>query len=339
MPSTGQSGDFYLYTKGQRDLERGKTSKVICLVLCLGLAACNKESESTHVQPENKSETHVTSSHYRDGTNRGKTYTDRGSYKVDASHTSTGFSEKINFLILHYTSENASESLRLLTKSGKVGSHYLILEKPEIQEGKPVVLQLVPEAKSAWHAGVGYWRGQDRFNDQSIGVEIVNPGYTEDDQKRKTWYAYPQTQTRAVIALAKDVIERYGIKPEHVIGHSDLAPLRKFDPGPKFPWKQLAQEGIGAWPDDEDVRSFLAGRRPYASVNVRSIQNILRRYGYTIPQTGRLDKNTQRVISAFQAHFRPENIEGKPDAQTEAIARALVKKYGHDPSIRSSKKR
>lgn len=132
----------------------------------------------------------------------------------------------------------------------------------------------------------------------------------------------------ALIALTKDIIQRYQITPDNVLGHSDIAPLRKQDPDKLFPWERLAAAGIGAWPDPLTVIHYLAGRAPDAPADVSVIQSLLKRYGYDqIPQNGVLDEDTQKTISAFQMHFRPRDISGHADAETEAIAHALVDKY------------
>ena len=128
-------------------------------------------------------------------------------------------------------------------------------------------------------------------------------------------------------SLAKDIIQRYGITPYNVLGHSDVAPTRKVDPGPLFPWQQLAEQGIGAWPDKQTVQHYLAGRSFAAAGSVSKIQADLASYGYTIPQTGVNDAATRQAISVFQMHFRPSNYTGVADAETEAIAAALVAKY------------
>ncbi|MGV3346495.1 N-acetylmuramoyl-L-alanine amidase [Enterobacteriaceae bacterium LUAb1] len=248
-------------------------------------------------------------------------------YSVNRTFTAVGKNERIQFLIMHYTSMNDRHSLERLTK-GPVSIHYLIPEEPELKHHQPVVLQLVDENQRAWHAGISYWNGRTNLNDTSVGIEIVNPGYTDDMLGRRTWYPYHKAQIAAVAALAKDIIQRYQIRPDNVLGHSDVAPLRKQDPGKLFPWKQLASMGIGAWPDQSAVKKYLAGRVSSDPANVNVIQALLKRYGYDqIPQHGTLDEETRKILSAFQMHFRPDNICGNADAETEAIARALVEKY------------
>lgn len=250
---------------------------------------------------------------------------DRGAYLADSAVSSNSQDERIRFLVMHYTAADDQESLRLLTQ-GQVSAHYLVHSSPEINRGKPVARQLVAEEKRAWHAGESHWQGRNNINDTSVGIEIVNLGFREE-AGGKTWYPFNEEQIELVALLARDIIHRYGISPANVVAHSDIAPLRKNDPGPCFPWRQLALRGIGAWPDRESVERYLAGRAHDEPAPVAKIQQALARYGYSIPENGLADDKTRRVISAFQMHFRPEDISGTPDAQTEAIAMALVEKY------------
>lgn len=257
---------------------------------------------------------------------------DRGNYYIDKSFSSISQDDRVKFLIFHYTAVNDARSLQILTQA-KVSAHYLIPEIPKTKSGKPVMFNLVPEDKRAWHAGLSNWNGRLNLNDSSIGIEIVNKGFTEDMLGNKFWYPFNEQQISAIIVLAQDIIKRYNITPDNVLAHSDIAPLRKYDPGKNFPWKRLAELGIGAWPEKMTVKKYLAGRSPYAPASVSVIQKYLQKYGYDkIPQSGELDEETRRTISAFQLHFRPANISGNADAETEAIARALVEKYRNQSS-------
>lgn len=251
---------------------------------------------------------------------------DRGDYYVDNTIASQNHDSRVKFLIMHYTVDNEEKALEHLTK-GAVSSHYLVSQQPKKSHGKPVITQLVPEERRAWHAGISNWQNRTNLNDSSIGIEIVNTGFTDNNGVR-TWYPYTDEQIKAVALLAKDIIQRHEIKPQYVLGHSDIAPARKQDPGKLFPWQKLAEQGIGAWPDEATVTKYLAGRSPAAAGNMLTIQQTLKKYGYdTIPQTGVSDEATRTVISAFQMHFRPSDISGRADAETEAIAKALVEKY------------
>lgn len=255
----------------------------------------------------------------------------RNGFYVNRSFNAIGQNDRVRFLVMHYTALDDSRSLQALTKN-QVSAHYLIPREPETLDGKPVVLQLVDESRRAWHAGVSNWNGRVNLNDTSIGIEIVNPGYTDNMLGDRTWYPYTEKQIAAITLLAKDIVERYQIAPDNVLGHSDIAPLRKQDPGKLFPWARLAAAGIGAWPDQSTVGKYLAGRSPDAPADVSILQALLKQYGYDqIPQTGMLDESTRETIAAFQMHFRPGDIRGNADAETEAIARALVEKYRSSP--------
>ena len=253
------------------------------------------------------------------------TMVDRGSYVADTHYHARSADSRIRFLVLHYTEGDERTSLEELTQEN-VSAHYLVPEHPPLRDGKPVVLQLVPEALRAWHAGVSEWQGTTELNAASIGIENVNSGPHETPQGTE-WAPWPPDQVAAIIALSKDIVTRYGIPPTRVVGHSDIAPQRKIDPGPLFPWKQLYAAGVGAWPDDATVKADLAGRAPDAPADVLGLQTKLARYGYDVATDGVLDARTRRVFAAFQMHFRPRDYSGTPDAETDAIAQALLDKY------------
>ncbi|MGP1933057.1 MAG: N-acetylmuramoyl-L-alanine amidase [Arsenophonus sp. ET-YP4-MAG3] len=256
-----------------------------------------------------------------------KVIVDKGDYYIDKSLLSISQNDRIKFLIFHYTAVDDADSLQLLTQA-QVSAHYLIPLIPKIKNNKPIIYNFVPENRRAWHTGVSNWGARVNLNDSSIGIEIVNKGFIKDILGSKIWYQFNEQQISAIIILAKDIIKRYNISPDNVLAHSDIAPLRKYDPGKFFPWENLYKNGIGAWPDEILVKKYLAGRSPYEPVNVLNIQKNLNRYGYNqIPQSGKFDEKTRKMISAFQLHFRPTEISGNPDAETEAIARALIEKY------------
>ncbi|MFJ4375714.1 N-acetylmuramoyl-L-alanine amidase [Pseudomonas japonica] len=235
--------------------------------------------------------------------------------RVDRSHTSVNQDSRIQFVILHYTNASLERSLALLTH-GEVSSHYLIGDDRDA-----TVYQLVDENRRAWHAGDSQWEGRTWLNSTSIGIEIVNPGYT-DTPTGRVWHPYSEAQVQSLILLLKDIAQRNAIQPRHIIGHSDIAPLRKLDPGPMFPWKRLADEGLGIWPDARAV----AQQQARFAVNPPSItwyQQQLARFGYAIEQTGVYDVATRHVIAAFQMRFRPQRFDGQPDAQTAAMLQVL----------------
>jgi N-acetylmuramoyl-L-alanine amidase len=209
----------------------------------------------------------------------------------------------IDTLILHYTGmPSAAAALeRLCDPAAKVSAHYLIDE-----DG--AVIALVPEAARAWHAGVSAWQGEPGLNDRSIGIELVNPGHEWG------YRAFPGAQYQACIALCQAIVRRWPIPPRRVLGHSDVAPERKEDPGELFDWRRLAEAGIGLWPADGQ-----GDPRPVAR-----LQEGLARFGYAVPTHGRLDDATRLVITAFQRHFRPERVDGEADPATLARLDGLL---------------
>jgi N-acetylmuramoyl-L-alanine amidase len=211
----------------------------------------------------------------------------------------------IDMLILHYTGmQTAAEALdRLASPDSQVSAHYLIDEDGTLW-------RLVPEARRAWHAGVSCWGGKRDINDRSIGIELVNPGHEFG------YRDFPEAQMAALEALCRDILKRHPIPPRHVLGHSDVAPQRKADPGERFDWRRLAQQGIGVWPDEAP--------RAVAPGDIAGLQCRLATIGYETPQSGVLDAATRQVIIAFQRHFRAARCDGTPDAETAALIAALA---------------
>nr|WP_310616231.1 N-acetylmuramoyl-L-alanine amidase [Pantoea cypripedii] len=249
----------------------------------------------------------------------------RHGYWVDTAHPAQGARPRIKVIVIHYTAEDFPSSLATLTDR-EVSAHYLIPTQPPQQQGQGVVWQLVPESQLAWHAGPSFWRGATRINDTSIGIELVNSGY----QRTLTglrWQPFTPMQITALEALVKDISARYDIPPENVVGHSDIAPQRKQDPGPLFPWRQLALAGLGAWPDDTTVQRYLGNEAADAPVDQNELLDALQRYGYDVAAAS-TPAMQRKVIAAFQMHFRPRDYRGLADAETLAIARALLAKYG-----------
>ncbi|MDS1140943.1 N-acetylmuramoyl-L-alanine amidase [Pusillimonas sp. SM2304] len=235
-----------------------------------------------------------------------------GKLDIDRSIQAKSQNSRVEFVVLHYTSADNEASLKILSERN-VSSHYLVTNEP-----RPHVYLLVDESRRAWHAGASEWYGRSDMNSGSIGIEIVNQGRQGD-----AWAPYEPVQMQVVAALLKDIIRRHQIKPHNIVGHSDIAPQRKIDPGPLFPWKQLAEQGIGRWYDENAARlheqAFLSQGMP----DMVWVQTALRRLGYTVPDSGELDKATQNVIAAFQMHYRPARHDGMPDAQTLAIMKSL----------------
>jgi len=250
-------------------------------------------------------------------------------YQISTRHQSANQSERIAFLILHYTDEDIENSLRLLTEpEHKVSAHYLI---PRDSHETPLtVYQLVPDNARAWHAGRSRWHQYAGLNASSLGIEIVNLGYPPEDEQltpdARRWQPYTPQQIAAVGALSRALIARYQIPPTQVLGHSDIAPERKQDPGPHFPWRQLYFEyGVGAWPDEARVAKLLTD--PLPDWDAVQWQQQLARYGYGLPQSGRWDEQSRAVMRAFQLHFRQTRINGEPDSECQAILIALLEKY------------
>ncbi|CAI1553674.1 N-acetylmuramoyl-L-alanine amidase AmiD precursor [Serratia quinivorans] len=253
------------------------------------------------------------------------TIVDQGGYQLETLHQAQGADQRIRFLVMHYTAEDFHSSLKTLTDE-HVSAHYLLPAHPPLAQGKPVAFQLVPEALRAWHAGASSWRGRTNLNDTSIGIEIVNRGFNQT-LLFTHWQPYTPQQIALLIPLSRDIIQRYGILPTDVVGHSDIAPQRKQDPGPLFPWQQLAQAGIGAWPDELQVQKLLAGRDKHAEVPLAPLMAKLASYGYGIDAHWDV-RQQKNVLAAFQMHFRPSDYRGEPDAESEAIVDALLLKYG-----------
>ncbi|MFL6659435.1 MAG: N-acetylmuramoyl-L-alanine amidase [Massilia sp.] len=235
---------------------------------------------------------------------------------VDHTYTAKGQSSRAKFVVLHYTVSDLPQSIKILTEQ-VVSAHYLLTD-----EVVPKVYGLVDETRQANHAGVSSWKAYTQLNSSSIGIEIVNPGFTEGPNGR-IWYPFPQAQIDRLVILLKDIMARNQIPPENVLGHSDVAPQRKQDPGPFFPWAQLAQQGLVQWPDAAKV----AAARPQYEQELPAVswfQQKLALHGYAVPQNGELDAATRAVVSAFQMKYRPATIDGTPDAETASLLDALT---------------
>lgn len=209
----------------------------------------------------------------------------------------------VALLILHYTGmpTAAAALARLCDPAAEVSAHYTIDE-----DG--TVYRHVPEDRRAWHAGRSIWRGETDINSRSIGIELVNPGH-EFGYRR-----FPAAQMAALIPLALGLLSRHpAIRPEGVLGHSDVAWSRKTDPGELFDWKGLATAGIGAWPCPIEADDRPADRAELA--------RLLAAYGYGIDG----ERDCGPVLAAFQRHFHPETVTGEPDRETVRRLRALVR--------------
>lgn len=238
-----------------------------------------------------------------------------GGLKIDTSHTARGQDSRVQYVIVHYTSSNAERAMNTLTR-GEVSSHYLINDTP------PTIYRLVDESRRAWHAGDSSWQGRTWLNASSIGIEIVHPGYRDTEAGRQ-WFPWNPQQIDQLILLLQDILQRHNLPPERVLGHSDIAPQRKLDPGPLFPWQQLAEAGVAIWPDPARVTHYqhlLGGTTPPHAW----FEATLQRFGYDTGSRPDQPQALRNVIAAFQMRFRPARHDGEPDAQTAAILAALV---------------
>lgn len=254
---------------------------------------------------------------------------------------------RVAVVVLHFTVSDFADSMHVLTKrtSRPVSSHYLIPEPNDDSylDEKLEVYQLVDEDRRAWHAGVGSWRGMQKLNNMSVGIEIVNQAHCHeaaDDAEVTTpsvadWASericfYPDFDVRQMTLVAetvKGILERHpDVPPTHIIAHSDLAPQRKIDPGPRFPWQWLYQQGIGAWYDTDTVARYWDQFR-LEMPGIGRLQEALETYGYEIERSGEYDEQTRNVLSAFQMHFLPWEVTGQPSPATAAVLFALIEKY------------
>jgi N-acetylmuramoyl-L-alanine amidase len=216
-------------------------------------------------------------------------------------------------LVLHYTGMETGEAglARLRDPEAKVSSHYLVEE-----DGR--IFRLVPEERRAWHAGVSSWKGVRGLNATSIGIEIVNPGHEFG------YRPFPDAQITAVVDLVGDIRGRWTIDDDRIVGHSDIAPDRKQDPGELFPWKRLAEAGHGLWAEAPAAPGAPLGEGE-TGAGVFAFQAGLTRLGYDCAPTGQYDAHTRAVVTAFQRHWRPEVVDGVADGETRARLIALLR--------------
>ncbi len=212
----------------------------------------------------------------------------------------------VDMLVLHYTGMASAEAAlaRLCDPAAKVSAHYTIDE-----DG--TVYAMVPETRRAWHAGVSCWAGARDINARSIGIELVNPGHEFG------YRAFGEPQIAALTTLCQGILARHPIPPRHVLGHSDVAPARKDDPGELFPWARLAASGIGLWP--------VRGNDPGEA----AVSGLLTHYGYDPGAP------LQKVVAAFQRHFRPSRVDGMADGETRAVLSGLIALYDAEKGTRT----
>ena len=218
--------------------------------------------------------------------------------------------KEIQFVIIHYTGmQSEIESIKRLKNSKfKVSCHYLINRKGE-------VIQMVKDKNIAWHAGKSKWKNFKNLNNRSIGIELVNKGHKFGYQN------FTKDQIQNLIILCKKLKRRYGIKKENFLGHSDIAPLRKIDPGEKFPWKKLSKNNLGKWYEKNRI-SF----NPTSRENEGIFFKNLKKLGYRYFDVQRRKLNDKKIIKSFQQHYLPKNVTGKIDQKTIKISLFLTNK-------------
>ncbi|HLL17401.1 MAG TPA: N-acetylmuramoyl-L-alanine amidase [Rubrivivax sp.] len=244
--------------------------------------------------------------------------TTEGGVPIDTRYSARGQDSRVLFLVIHYTVADLPLSIKVLTQQD-VSAHYLLTDEP-----RPRIYRLVHENRRAWHSGASAWKQNGRLNSSSIGIEIVHPGFKPGPNGERIYQPFPQTQIDALIPLVRDIVKRHGILPERILGHGEVTPAYKEDPGPTFPWKQFADLGITPpWPDAARVATFRAMYET-ALPEAMWFQNALAQHGYSVQPTGVLDKQTQRVLMNFQMRYRPERYDGLPDAETAALLHVLV---------------
>ncbi len=254
---------------------------------------------------------------------------------------STNHSSRVDHVVIHATSEDFAESVRLLTTrtDRPVSSHYLIPAEgdPTYNHRSLRLHQFVDEDRAAWHAGPSYWAGITALNSRSIGIEIVNEFRCEEaantspdsplDSVQCNFLPFSEAQIDMVIELLHGILQRHpNIAPLDVVAHSDIVIPYRSDPGPLFPWQRLYEAGIGAWYEQEAKARFesqFATEPP----SIEKLQTALLRLGYQVRTTGELDNQTRFAVRAMQLRFRPSGYSGEPDVETLAILWSLNEKY------------
>ena len=218
--------------------------------------------------------------------------------------------KKIKYLILHYTGmkDDAVAIKKLTNPSSKVSCHYYITKTGSL-------IQMVPELYISWHAGKSKWKKDRMLNKASIGIEISNPGH------QYVYKNFNKKQINCLIKILKILIKKYKIKKQHILGHSDIAPLRKKDPGEKFPWKLLARNKIGVWHKlNSKICKKLRQKESEKYKNLFLYK--LSKYGYYIKKLN--VHQLKKIVKSFQRRFRPELIDGKVDKECYEIIKSLI---------------
>ncbi|MFM9843132.1 MAG: N-acetylmuramoyl-L-alanine amidase [Dongiaceae bacterium] len=216
----------------------------------------------------------------------------------------------VDILLLHYTDmRSCAEAVeRLRDPAARVSAHYCIAIDGTVHA-------LVPEDRRAWHAGVSSWAGAGDVNGRSIGIELDNPGH------QFGYRPFTEAQMQALIELCLGILERHPIPAHRVLGHSDVAPARKIDPGELFNWRRMAAAGIGLWPD---ATGFADPGAAETADAMAGVQSGLARFGYDVGVTGVADSRSRAALAAFQRHFHPCRITGEADGGTRRMLAALI---------------
>ena len=244
--------------------------------------------------------------------------TTSGGTPIDTSRSAKSQDSRVLFLVLHYTVADFPISMKILTER-QVSAHYLVSD-----ETQPRIFRLVDENQRAWHSGASGWKGHKLLNASSIGIEIVHPGYKVGPDKTRSFPPFSQAQIDVLLPLVRDIVQRHQIQPGRILGHGEVTPSYKEDPGPTFPWKQFADAGITPpLPDAARV----AEQQALYDVQLPQplwFQERLAQHGYTIERTGLWDSQSQRVLMNFQMRYRPADYSGQPDAESAALLQVLT---------------
>lgn len=252
---------------------------------------------------------------------------------------SANFDSRIKSIVIHFTAGPYADSLSALAAPGGLSAHYLIPQHndPSYQPSKLRIIRLLPDQARAWHAGVSQWQQRTNLNDTSIGIELVYEPVCEQSgpladaafgaNRRCSFPAFDEAQLILLKRLLNDITKRFpDIHPTAIVGHADIAPQRKNDPGPRFPWEALHNAGFGAWYDPltfGQYQSMFAQQTP----SLLWLERALQAYGYDIEPDGCWDDATSNVITAFHMHFVPELTYAKPQAASFAAIMALLARY------------
>jgi N-acetylmuramoyl-L-alanine amidase len=245
--------------------------------------------------------------------------------EIQASPNHDARTTELSHIILHYTDMDSAQAAleRMCDPAAKVSAHYLIHRDGQI-------VQLVEESRRAWHAGVASWRGESDMNSASIGIELDHQGHDAQGQMA----AFPKAQRKALYALLKDIITRNNLDPRHVIGHSDIAPGRKVDPGEAFDWAELHEAGFGLWLGQvkQEAVAEVPSDDATAQKAILPLQKALAAFGYLIEADGTYGAQMHDVVCAFQRHYRPSLVTGIADAETQSLIYAYCRASLAKPS-------